>query len=119
MQTDYVNSKNQIIFLLKQIDLYKKDNKKLKELYEKILFDFQNISKEKEEIENIKNFNDEKIKSLLNKNQNMKIKLEDIKNKNLAYYDELEKIRNNNKGYIDKIIATAIFLSCFILSPFL
>ena len=45
MQTDYVNSKNQIIFLLKQIDLYKKDNKKLKELYEKILFDFQNISR--------------------------------------------------------------------------
>ena len=105
MQADYVNSKNQIIFLLKQIDLYKKDNKKLRELYEKMILDYQNISKEKEEIENIKNFNDEKIKSLLNKNQNMKIKLEDIKNKNLAYYDELEKIRNNNKGYIDKIIA--------------
>ena len=105
MQADYVNSKNQIIFLLKQIDLYKKDNKKLRELYEKMILDYQNISKEKEEIENIKNINDEKIKSLLNKNQNMKIKLEDIKNKNLAYYDELEKIRNNNKGYIDKIIA--------------
>ena len=105
MQADYVNSKNQIIFLLKQIDLYKKDNKKLRELYEKMILDYQNISKEKEEIENIKNFNDEKIKSLLNKNQNMKIKLEDIKNKNLAYYDELEKIRNNNKGHIDKIIA--------------
>ena len=105
MQADYVNSKNQIIFLLKQIDLYKKDNKNLRELYEKMILDYQNISKEKEEIENIKNFNDEKIKSLLNKNQNMKIKLEDIKNKNLAYYDELEKIRNNNKGYIDKIIA--------------
>ena len=104
MQADYVNSKNQIIFLLKQIDLYKKDNKKLRELYEKIILDYQNISKEKEEIENMKNINDEKIKSLLNKNQNMKIKLEDIKNKNLAYYDELEKIRNNNKGYIDKII---------------
>ena len=105
MQADYVNSKNQIIFLLKQIDLYKKDNKKLRELYEKMILDYQNISKEKEEIENIKNINDEKIKSLLNKNQNMKIKLEDIKNKNLAYYDELEKIINNNKGYIDKIIA--------------
>ena len=105
MQADYVNSKNQIIFLLKQIDLYKKDNKKLRELYEKMILDYQNISKEKGEIENIKNINDEKIKSLLNKNQNMKIKLEDIKNKNLAYYDELEKIRNNNKGYIDKIIA--------------
>ena len=105
MQADYVNSKNQIIFLLKQIDLYKKDNKKLRELYEKMILDYQNISKEKEEIENIKNFNDEKIKSLLNKNQNMKIKLEDFKNKNLAYYEELEKIRNNNKGYIDKIIS--------------
>ena len=105
MQTDYVNSKNQIIFLLKQIDLYKKDNKKLKELYEKILFDFQNISKEKEEIENIKNFNDEKIKALVNKNQNMKTKLDDMKNRNIAYYEELEKYRNYNKGYIDKMVS--------------
>ena len=105
MQTDYVNSKNQIIFLLKQIDLYKKDNKKLRELYEKMVLDYQNITKEKEEIVNIKNCNDEKIKSLLNKNQSMKIKLEDMRNKNVAYYEEIEKFRNYNKEYIDKIIA--------------
>ena len=104
MQVDYVNSKNQIIFLLKQIDLYKKENKKQKELYEKLLFDYQNIVKEREEYLNIKNLNDEKIKTLLNKNQNLKLKIDDLKNKNLAYYEEIEKYRNINQGQVDKIV---------------
>ena len=104
MQTDYVNSKNQIIFLLKQIDLYKKDNKKLKELYEKILYDYQNVSRQKEAIENSKNLNEERIKALISKNQNLKVKIEDLKIKNLAYYEELERYKNLNQSQIDKLL---------------
>ena len=104
MQIDYVNSKNQILFLLKQIDLYKKENKKLKELYEKILFDFQNISREKDVIENSKNTNEERVRALLNKNQSLKIKYDDLRLKNLAYYEELEKYKNISQGQIDKIL---------------
>ena len=104
MQIDYVNSKNQILFLLKQIDLYKKENKKLKELYEKILFDFQNISREKDVIENSKNTNEERVRALMNKNQSLKIKYDDLRLKNLAYYEELEKYKNISQGQIDKIL---------------
>ena len=104
MQADYVNSKNQIIFLLKQIDLYKKDNKKLKELYEKILFDYQNITKLKEDMENSKNLYEDRIKALINKNNSLKIKLEDLKIKNIAYYEELEKYKNLNQNNIDKLL---------------
>ena len=104
MQADYVNSKNQIIFLLKQIDLYKKDNKKLKELYEKILFDYQNITKLKEDMENSKNLYEDRIKALINKNNSLKIKLEDLRIKNLAYYEELERYKNLNQNNIDKLL---------------
>ena len=104
MQADYVNSKNQIIFLLKQIDLYKKDNKKLKELYEKILFDYQNITKQKEDMENSKILYEDRIKALINKNNSLKIKLEDLKIKNMAYYEELEKYKNLNQNNIDKLL---------------
>ena len=104
MQADYVNSKNQIIFLLKQIDLYKKDNKKLKELYEKILFDYQNITKQKEDMENSKNLYEDRIKALINKNNSLKIKLEDLRIKNMAYYEELEKYKNLNQNNIDKLL---------------
>ena len=81
MQVDYVNSKNQIIFLLKQIDLYKKDNKKLKELYDKILFDYQNITKQKELFANSRNLYEEKIKALVTRNNGLKIKIEDLRNR--------------------------------------
>ena len=104
MQADYVNSKNQIIFLLKQIDLYKKDNKKLKELYEKILFDYQNITKQKEEMENSKNLYEDRIKALINKNNSLKIKLEDLRIKNIAYYEEIDKYKNLNQSNIDKLL---------------
>ena len=104
VQTDYVNNKNQIIFLLKQIDLYKKDNKKLKELYEKILLDYQNITKQKEEFENSKSLYEDRIKALINKNNSLKIKIEDLRNKNVAYYDELEKYKNLNQNQLDKLL---------------
>ena len=54
MQSDYINSKNQIIFLLQQIDLYKKDNKKQKEQLEKLIFTHQNTIQQKEQNDNIK-----------------------------------------------------------------
>ena len=104
MQVDYINSKNQIMFLLKQIDLYKKENKKLKEFYEKLLFDYQNVVKEREQSENIRNINEERIKALITKNNSLKVKLEDLRNKNLAYYEEIEKYKNLNQNQIDKVI---------------
>ena len=55
MQQDYINSKNQIIFLLQQIDLYKKDNKRQKEQVEKLVLNQQNFVMEKEENDNQKN----------------------------------------------------------------
>ena len=104
MQADYIKSKNQIMFLLKQIDLYKKENKKLKELYEKLLYDYQNIIKERDQSETIRNINEERIKALITKNNSLKVKLEDLRNKNLAYYEEIEKYKNLNQNQIDKII---------------
>ena len=104
MQVDYVNSKNQIIFLLKQIDLYKKDNKKLKELYDKILFDYQNITKQKELFANSRNLYEEKIKALVTRNNGLKIKIEDLRNRNLAYYEEIENFKNLNQSQIDRIL---------------
>jgi chromosome segregation ATPase len=89
---------------LKQIDLYKKDNKKLKELYEKILFDYQNITKQKEEMENSKNLYEDRIKALINKNNSLKIKLEDLRIKNIAYYEEIDKYKNLNQSNIDKLL---------------
>ena len=105
MQVDYVNSKKQIIFLLKQIDLYKKENKKLKELYDKILFDYQNITKQKQIIANSRNLYEEKIKALITRNNGLKIKLEELKNRNYEYYEELENFKNLNQSQIDKILS--------------
>ena len=104
IQADYVNSKNQIIFLLKQIDLYKKDNKKLKEVYEKVLFDYQNLIKEREQFENIRIINEERIRTLISKNNSLKLKLEDLRNKNISYYDEIERYKNFNQNQMDKIV---------------
>jgi hypothetical protein len=99
MQVDYVNSKNQIIFLLKQIDLYKKDNKKQKELYEKLLFDYQNIVKEREEYLNIKNLNDE------------------IKEKNLIINDfSLSIDENSSKPFIYYNKGDFIFVKLYLMS---
>ena len=45
MQQDYIKSKNQIIFLLQQIDLYKKDNKRQKEHVEKLILNHEYLKK--------------------------------------------------------------------------
>ena len=69
MQQDYLNSKNHIIFLLQQIDLYKKENKKQKEQIEKLIISHQNSVMKNEENDNKKNLEEQKIKCL-----NMKMK---------------------------------------------
>ena len=54
IQQDYINSKNQIIFLFQQIDLYKKENKKQKEQIEKLILLNQNSIIKKEDNSNQK-----------------------------------------------------------------
>ena len=104
MQSDYINSKNQIIFLLQQIDLYKKDNKKQKEQLEKLIFTHQNTIQQKEQNDNIKNIDERKIKVLKYENEKLKKKLNELQLKNLSYLDELERYRNLKQNQIDKSV---------------
>ena len=105
MQQDYINSKNQIIFLLQQIDLYKKENKKQKEHIEKLILVNQNTMVQKEENDNQKNLEEQKIKMLKYENDKLKKRIKDIDNKNYAYSEELERLKSQRQNQIDKNIS--------------
>ena len=102
MQKDYINSKNQIIFLLQQIDLYKKDNKRQKEKIERLVFTTQNTIMQKEENDNQKTLEENKIKMLKNDNDKLKRRIKDMESKNFAYYEEMEKLKNQKQNQTDK-----------------
>ena len=104
MQKDYINSKNQIIFLLQQIDLYKKDNKRQKEKIEKLVLTTQNTILQKEENDNQKTLEEHKIKSLKNDNDKLKKRIKEIESKNFAFYEEMEKLKNQKQSQTDKYI---------------
>ena len=104
MQQDYINSKNQIIFLLQQIDLYKKDNKRQKEHVEKLILNQQNFIME-EENDNQKNMEDQKLKMLKYENDKLKKRIKDIDNKNYKYSEEIEKLKTQKQNQIDKSIS--------------
>ena len=55
-------------------------------------------------VEVSKNLYEDRIKALINKNNSLKIKLEDLRIKNLAYYEELERYKNLNQNNIDKLL---------------
>ncbi len=88
IQQDYINSKNQIIFLLQQIDLYKKDNKRQKEQIEKLLLVNQNSIMKKEENDNQKNAEEQKIKMLKYENEKLKKRVKEIEKQQLKYLEE-------------------------------
>ena len=104
MQQDYINSKNQIIFLLQQIDLYKKDNKRQKEQVEKLVLNQQNFVMEKEENDNQKNMEEQKIKMLKYENDKLKKRIKDMDSKNYIYSEEIEKLKSQKQNQIDKSI---------------
>mgnify|MGYP003571349613 CR=1 FL=1 len=104
MQKDYINSKNQIIFILQQIDLYKKDNKRQKEKIEKLVLTTQNTIMQKEENDNQKTLEEHKVKMLKNDNDKLQKRIKEIESKNFAYYEEMEKLKNQKQNQTDKYI---------------
>ena len=104
MHQDYINSKNQIIFLLQQIDLYKKENKKKTEHIEKLILVNQNTMIKKEENDNQKNLEEQKIKMLKYENDKLKKRIKDIDNKNYVYSEELERLKSQKQNQVDKSI---------------
>ena len=97
MQQDYFNSKNQIIFLIQQIDLYKKENKKQKEQIEKLILSHKNSIEHKEENDNQKNLEEQKIKMLKYENDKLKKRIKDMDNRNLLLIEEIGKYKSQNQ----------------------
>ena len=102
MQQDYFNSKNQIIFLIQQIDLYKKENKKQKEQIEKLILSHKNSIEHKEENDNQKNLEEQKIKMLKYENDKLKKRIKDLEEQNYLLTEKLEKIQTQSQSQIDK-----------------
>ena len=104
IQQDYINSKNQIIFLFQQIDLYKKENKKQKEQIEKLILLNQNSIIKKEDNSNQKNVEEQKIKLLKYENEKLKEKIKDVEKQHFRYLEQLEQLKNQKQNQTHKII---------------
>ena len=106
LQNDYLNSKNQIIFLLQQIELYKKENKKQKEEIEKLILSHKDIVMQKAEEDSKKSLEEIKVKNIKADNEKLKKKMKELEGKNLLLISQIEnlKIQNSKQNRYEKVI---------------